>query len=193
MPELIDLERIVVDNPSAAQITADRLRRHLECGRFDQQPPSEIHYRVHRDDLDHWKDVALVAAIILRRLGSHGRARRTCGAQRAREHGAKSATVGQGHGWEVHRACQARDGPDGLVASAFRSDRRPTVASAAEHLRVAATATIVRRRGRPLMRALAHEPQARVLDIHVIDGRDVERQELRHQQPADHRETERAA
>ena len=48
MPELIDLERIVVDDPGAAQIAADRGRRHLEGGGIEQQAPSEIHGRVHR-------------------------------------------------------------------------------------------------------------------------------------------------
>ena len=97
MPELIDLERIVVDDPGAAQIAADRGRRHLEVGGIEQQAPSEIHGRVHRHDLDHRKNVAFVAAIILRQRGSHARACRACGAEPAREHGAKRAGVGRGH------------------------------------------------------------------------------------------------
>ena len=107
MPELIDLERIVVDDPGAAQIAADRGRRHLEVAGSISRRPAEIHGRVHRHDLDHRKNVAFVAAIILRQRGSRGAARRACGAQPAREHGAKRADVGRRHGWEMHRACQA--------------------------------------------------------------------------------------
>ncbi len=93
MPELIDLEGIVVDNPGAVQIAADRVRRHLVTGGIGQQPPSDIHGGVQRRDLDYRKNVAFVAAIILRRLGPHGRACRTCGGEPARQHGAKRPDV----------------------------------------------------------------------------------------------------
>lgn len=83
MQELIDLEWIVVDHPGAAQIAADRGRRHLVVGRTDHQPSSEIHRRVHRDDLDCRKNVAFVT----------GHARRACGAQYARERGAERPSV----------------------------------------------------------------------------------------------------
>ena len=73
MPELIDLERIVVDDPGAAQIAADRGRRHLEVGGIEQQAPSEIHGRVHRHDLDHRKNVAFVDPPPPSSCGSAGR------------------------------------------------------------------------------------------------------------------------
>ena len=96
MQELIDLEWIVVDDPGAAQIAADRGWRDLDRG-IDQQPPREIHSGVHRHDLDRRKNVAFVTCISFRRRGSHDRARRACGVQSAREHGAKRPGVGRSH------------------------------------------------------------------------------------------------
>ena len=65
MSELIDLKRIVVYDPGAAQIASDGLRRHLEGGRLVQHTTGEIECRVHRQNLDHRKNVALVTSILL--------------------------------------------------------------------------------------------------------------------------------
>ena len=62
--ELIDLKRIVVYDPGAAQIASDRLRRHLEGGRLVQRTTDEIECRVHRENLDHRKNVTLVTSIL---------------------------------------------------------------------------------------------------------------------------------
>jgi hypothetical protein len=66
MSELIDLKRIVVYDPGTAQIPSDRLRRYLEGGRLVQHTTNEIEYGVHRQDLDHRKNVALVTSILWR-------------------------------------------------------------------------------------------------------------------------------
>ena len=65
MSELIDLKRIVVYDPGAAQIASNRLRCHLEGGRLVQHSTGEIECRVHRQNLDHRKNVALVISIVL--------------------------------------------------------------------------------------------------------------------------------
>ena len=83
MQELIDLERVVVDHPGAAQVAADRRRRHLEFGGIAQQPPGKIDRCVHRDDLDGWKNVAFVTCIVLRQDASGPR--RTYDVRPARE------------------------------------------------------------------------------------------------------------
>ena len=62
------------------------------------------------------------------------------------------------------------------------------VASAAVLPPMGATAPMCGEKFRAFFFGLAHQPQARVLDVHVIHRRDVERQQLRHQQPADHRQ-----
>jgi hypothetical protein len=64
MSELIDLKRIVVYDPGAAQIASDCRRRHLEGGRLVQDTTDEIECCVHRQNLDHRKNVALVLSIL---------------------------------------------------------------------------------------------------------------------------------
>ena len=69
MAELVDLERVFVDDPRTTQVTAKRARRHFILGRLEEPPTGEVQREVHRHDFDRRQQVAPVAQVTLRLRG----------------------------------------------------------------------------------------------------------------------------
>ena len=65
MPELIDLKRILVDDPRAPQVAADRGGGHLKGLRFVDSTAGQIEDGVHSDDLSDGQEIVSVAVLAL--------------------------------------------------------------------------------------------------------------------------------